>query len=296
MPSSAVVAPALPVSAESDVLLIPGEEGRLADGLTRAVEWLTDVATVRDGQPVGERGKQMPFKDWNGAILGEYRVATAKWGSGEEGADRVYEKAMADLQTYRQQVVEPEMLANVGIIEFLEEGNNGWQHDFRAPVDRSVLRGESPVVDPFFETGVFSGKSEVGGGWYVIGASADFVVTHEDNSAAEPAEGDYVLQVVVQLRSEPGEFRLAQKIPVEASAESRRFEVSLMVKTDAGFEGRLLVTGTGKGVYVGGTDGQWREVVTEAEVPPDAKHLYLAVYMNEGTGTIQLDDVLCVAR
>jgi hypothetical protein len=155
----------------------------------------------------------------------------------------------------------------------------------------------NPVVDPSFESGMFSGKSEVGDGWYVLGASADFVVTHEDNSAAEPAEGNYVLQVVAFPRPEAGEFRLAQKIPVEASAESRRFEVSLMVKTAPGFEGRLLVTGDGiKGVYVGGTDGQWREVVTEAEVPPDAENLYLAVYMNEGTGTIQLDDVRCMAR
>jgi len=226
-------------------------------------------------------------------------VARAKAGldSGEEGAERVYEKAMADLQTYRRRVVEPEMLANVGVLQFFEEGSNGWQHDYRAPVDRSVLREESPVVDPSFESGMFRGKSGVGDGWYVLGASADFVVTHEDSSAAEPAEGNYVLQVVAQPRSAPGEFRLAQKIPVETSDESRRFEVSLMVKTDPGFQGRLLVTGDGiERVYIDGTDGQWREVVTGAEVPAGKEFLYLAVWMKEGTGTIQLDDVLCVAR
>lgn len=155
---------------------------------------------------------------------------------------------------------------------------------------------ENLVVDPSFETGMFSGKSEVGDGWYPLGMSQDFAVTFEDDSAAEPAEGNYVLQVVAQPRSEAGEFRVAQKIPVGASAESRRFEVSLMVKTDPGFQGRLLVSGTGQGVYVSGTEGQWREVVTEAEVLPDHDSVYLVVWMNEGTGTIQLDDVLCVAR
>jgi len=165
------------------------------------------------------------------------------------------------------------------------------------PATRAAQEAPNLVVDPSFESGMFRGKSEVGDGWYVLGASADFVVTHEDSSAAEPAEGNYVLQVVAQPRSEPGEFRLAQKIPLETSDESRRFEVSLMVKTDPGFQGRLLVSGHGiKGVYLDGTNGKWREVVTEAEVPPGAEHLFLAVWMKEGTGTIQLDDVRCVAR
>jgi len=163
------------------------------------------------------------------------------------------------------------------------------------PVNSPAEEVPNPVVDPSFETGMFSGRQEVGDGWYVLGASADFSVTHEDNSAAEPPEGNYVLQVVAFPRSEPGEFRLAQKIPVEASAESRRFEVSFMVRTDADFRGRLLASGA-PAVYIGSTNGQWREVLTEAEVPPGAESLYFSVWMNEGTGTIQLDNVRCVAR
>jgi hypothetical protein len=155
---------------------------------------------------------------------------------------------------------------------------------------------ENLVVDPSFETGMFSGRQEVGDGWYVLGGNEDFTVTHEDDSTADPVEGSYVLQVVAHPRAEPGELRVAQKIPVGYSAETRRFEILLMVKTDPGFQGRLLVGGTGqKSLYVPGTGGQWREVVIEAEVPPGTESIYLAMWMNEGTGTIQLDNVRCLA-
>lgn len=53
----------------------------LRSAVDGAVGWLTDVATVRDNQPVGPRGRQMPFKHWNGAIRGEYSVAAAEWDS-----------------------------------------------------------------------------------------------------------------------------------------------------------------------------------------------------------------------
>lgn len=53
----------------------------LSKSLVSACKWLTDIAQVKDNQPVGERGQKMDFKLWNGAIKGEYRVSTKEWDS-----------------------------------------------------------------------------------------------------------------------------------------------------------------------------------------------------------------------
>jgi len=53
----------------------------LRKSLISACSWLTDVAQVKDNQPVGPRGQEMAFNLWNGAIRGEYRVSTKEWDS-----------------------------------------------------------------------------------------------------------------------------------------------------------------------------------------------------------------------
>ena len=53
----------------------------LRKSLISACKWITDIAQVKDNQPVGKRGQKMFFKLWNGAIRGEYRVATKEWDS-----------------------------------------------------------------------------------------------------------------------------------------------------------------------------------------------------------------------
>ena len=53
----------------------------LRKSLISACKWITDVAQVKDNHPVGKRGQKMEFKLWNGAIRGEYRVATKEWDS-----------------------------------------------------------------------------------------------------------------------------------------------------------------------------------------------------------------------
>ncbi len=47
--------------------------------MNTAVEWLTGPATIKDNRPVGPHGNKMPVDFWNGAIRGEYRVATRQW-------------------------------------------------------------------------------------------------------------------------------------------------------------------------------------------------------------------------
>ncbi len=47
--------------------------------MNTAVEWLTGPATIKDNRPVGPHGNKMSIDFWNGAIRGEYRVATRQW-------------------------------------------------------------------------------------------------------------------------------------------------------------------------------------------------------------------------
>lgn len=71
----------------SDLEVMASRDGREKNrdketaALDGAVEWLTKVATVRDNVPVGEKGRQLSYSHWNGAIRGEYRVATREWNS-----------------------------------------------------------------------------------------------------------------------------------------------------------------------------------------------------------------------
>lgn len=46
-----------------------------------ALEWLSGPATVKDNQPVGERGRRFSYAEWNGAIRGEYEAAHRRWDS-----------------------------------------------------------------------------------------------------------------------------------------------------------------------------------------------------------------------
>jgi hypothetical protein len=52
---------------------------KLETSLANAVNWLTETATVKDNRPVGMHGSKMPIKFWNGAIRGEYDVASQRW-------------------------------------------------------------------------------------------------------------------------------------------------------------------------------------------------------------------------
>ena len=47
--------------------------------LANAVKWLTDIATVKNNQPIGVHGAKMPISFWNGAMRGEYNVASRQW-------------------------------------------------------------------------------------------------------------------------------------------------------------------------------------------------------------------------
>ena len=46
-----------------------------------AIRWLTESALVTDNQPVGERGRAMNLRSWNGAIRGEYLSSAGCWES-----------------------------------------------------------------------------------------------------------------------------------------------------------------------------------------------------------------------
>ena len=52
---------------------------QLKISLASAVNWLTDIATVKNNQPIGTHGAKMPVSFWNGAIQGEYSVASKQW-------------------------------------------------------------------------------------------------------------------------------------------------------------------------------------------------------------------------
>ena len=54
---------------------------KLRKSLVSACKWLTDVAQVKDNQPVGKRGRAMNFNLWNGAVKGEYCAATKEWNT-----------------------------------------------------------------------------------------------------------------------------------------------------------------------------------------------------------------------
>jgi len=51
----------------------------LRESLVSACKWLTDVAQIKDNQPVGKRGREMILNLWDGAIKGEYSAATKEW-------------------------------------------------------------------------------------------------------------------------------------------------------------------------------------------------------------------------
>jgi len=53
----------------------------LCSSVRLALNWLADTATVKDNQPVGEKGKLFGYTFWNGAIRGEYSAATRTWNS-----------------------------------------------------------------------------------------------------------------------------------------------------------------------------------------------------------------------
>jgi lantibiotic modifying enzyme len=52
---------------------------KLKTSLTNAVNWLIDIAQVKNNQSIGVHGAKMPITFWNGAIRGEYNVASKKW-------------------------------------------------------------------------------------------------------------------------------------------------------------------------------------------------------------------------
>ena len=48
--------------------------------LRDAIGWLTGPACVRENAPVGQVGAEMNYRDWRGAIRGEYSAAGREWG------------------------------------------------------------------------------------------------------------------------------------------------------------------------------------------------------------------------
>ncbi|MCF6175499.1 MAG: hypothetical protein L3J71_07015 [Victivallaceae bacterium] len=52
----------------------------LKESVARATGWLTEIAQVKDNQPIGRHGEKMPTTFWHGAIQGEYRASTKQWG------------------------------------------------------------------------------------------------------------------------------------------------------------------------------------------------------------------------
>ena len=52
---------------------------KLQESLSLAVEWLTDVATVREEEPLNFP-ERLSYRRWRGAIRGEYSAATREWG------------------------------------------------------------------------------------------------------------------------------------------------------------------------------------------------------------------------
>ena len=56
---------------------IPAE--KLKEHIRLGVRWITDVATVKDNTPCGEKGRSFNYAHWNGALRGEYEAATHIW-------------------------------------------------------------------------------------------------------------------------------------------------------------------------------------------------------------------------
>lgn len=52
---------------------------KITAALEPAIHWLTSIAAIKDNKPVGVHGNKMPIKYWNGAIRGEYKVASREW-------------------------------------------------------------------------------------------------------------------------------------------------------------------------------------------------------------------------
>jgi len=52
---------------------------KLEISLANAVNWLTEIATVKNNQPIGDHGAEMPITFWDGAIREKYHVAFKQW-------------------------------------------------------------------------------------------------------------------------------------------------------------------------------------------------------------------------
>ena len=52
---------------------------KITAALEPAIHWLNSIAAIKDNKPVGVHGHKMPIKYWNGAIRGEYKVASREW-------------------------------------------------------------------------------------------------------------------------------------------------------------------------------------------------------------------------
>ena len=47
--------------------------------LSNAIDWLINIATIKNNKAIGTHGEKMPIDFWNGAVRGEYDVATRRW-------------------------------------------------------------------------------------------------------------------------------------------------------------------------------------------------------------------------
>ena len=56
------------------------DQNKLKEDVLAAVGWLTGPGCCHENTPVGELGKAMNYKEWRGAIRGEYNAAEKKWG------------------------------------------------------------------------------------------------------------------------------------------------------------------------------------------------------------------------
>jgi hypothetical protein len=52
---------------------------KLKQHLQLAVDWLSNIAQIKDNKAVGRHGNKFPYRHWNGAIRGEYSVAEQTW-------------------------------------------------------------------------------------------------------------------------------------------------------------------------------------------------------------------------
>ncbi len=51
----------------------------MINSLNDAINWLTEIAVVKNNEPIGVHGKEMPVSFWNGAVKGEYSIAERQW-------------------------------------------------------------------------------------------------------------------------------------------------------------------------------------------------------------------------